>query len=236
MKRRSLGQHYLIDNSVVARLVSVAGIRRGERVLEIGTGKGALTRELANVADRLEGYEIDEENLRATREAVGRGRARLHLGDVFGERPRFDVLVASLPYSRSSLFVDWISQLDYDRAVVLLQEDFVRKILAPPGHRDYRAVSVIAQASSDIRQVGSVPRSSFSPQPRVNSAVVTLRPEKKLSLREIRAVKKLFALRRRQVGAALAKLGGSVPSGLAERRVYTLHPKQALEIAAGIRA
>jgi len=235
LKRQSLGQHYLTDPSVVLKLVSLAGIRRGERVLEIGTGRGVLTRELAKATDRLEGYEIDGENLRATKEAVG-GGARLHLGDVFKDKPRFDVLVASLPYSRSSSFVDWISQLDYDRAVVLLQEDFVRKLLAPPGQRGYRAVSVIAQASSEIREMEKVPRSSFSPQPRVNSVIVLLRPRRRLRPREVGAVKRLFALRRRQVGAAVARLGGSAPNALAERRVYALSPQQALEISARIRA
>jgi 16S rRNA (adenine1518-N6/adenine1519-N6)-dimethyltransferase len=234
MKRRSLGQHYLIDSSVVRRLVSLAGLTGHERVLEIGTGRGALTKELAKEALRLEGYEVDEENLRATRINVGNKKLKLHLADAFRERPRFDVLVASLPYSRSSTFVEWISQLRYDRAVVLLQEDFVKKVMARPGHRDYRAVSVIAQASCEIREVGRVPRSSFSPQPKVNSVLVTLKPKRRLTLQEMGAVKRLFALRRRQVGAALTKLGGTSPEGLSKRRVFTLSPDQALDLAANI--
>jgi len=235
MKKRSLGQHYLIDRSVVGRLVSLAGVRSGERVLEIGTGKGVLTKELAGVASQLEGYEVDEENLRATRAALSDGKVELHLADAFEERPEFDVLVASLPYSRSSSFVEWISQTRYDRAVVILQEDFVRKVMARPGQRDYRAVSAIAQASSEIQEVGQVPRNSFSPQPRVNSVVVRLKPKRRLAPHEILAVKRLFALRRRRVGAALAKLGGTAPEGLAKRRVYTLSPEQALELAASIK-
>lgn len=236
MKRRSLGQHYLIDPSVVRRLVSLAGLTGSERVLEIGTGKGVLTKELAKETSQLEGYEVDEENLRATRANVGDLKVKLHLADAFQERPRFDVLVASLPYSRSSTFVEWVSQLLYDRAVVLLQEDFVKKVMAQPGQRDYRAISVIAQASSDIRQVGRVPRSSFSPQPKVNSVVVTLKPKRRLTVREIGAVKRLFALRRRQVGAVLAKFGGTAPEGLARKRVFALSPDQALDLAASIKA
>lgn len=235
MKRRSLGQHYLIDSSVVRRLVSLAGLTDGERVLEIGTGKGVLTKELAKEASWLEGYEVDEENLRTTRTTVGNAKVKLHLADAFQERPSFDVLVASLPYSRSSAFVEWISQLRFDRAVVLLQEDFAKKVMARPGQRDYRAVSVIAQVSSYIRQVGRVPRSSFSPQPKVNSVMVTLRPRRRLTLQEIGAVKRLFALRRRQVGAVLTKLGGTPPEGLAKKRVFTLSPDQALELAAGVK-
>jgi len=62
MKRRSLGQHYLRDEGIVKRVIELAAIRKRERVLEVGTGRGTLTAELAKVADRLEAYEIDREN------------------------------------------------------------------------------------------------------------------------------------------------------------------------------
>jgi 16S rRNA (adenine1518-N6/adenine1519-N6)-dimethyltransferase len=230
-KRRSLGQHYLIDQSVIAKLVSLADIRRGERVLEIGTGQGAVTRVLAGVASSLEGYEIDEENLLTTKEAVSGLGVRLHLRDAFEEKPGFDVLVASLPYSRSASFVEWISRQRYDRAVVILQEDFVRKAIARPGERDYRAVSVIAQVSSEITQLDHVPRSSFSPQPRVNSVIVAWRPRRRLGPREIAAVKRLFSLRRRRVSAAVTELGGKPPPNLGAMRVNALSPEQALLLA-----
>jgi len=231
MSRRRLGQHYLVDRSIVARLVSLAAVRRGERVLEIGTGKGAVTSELARVASSLEGYEIDEENLNATREALGDRKMKLHLGDAFEKRPKFDVLVASLPFSRSSQFVEWIAQQRYERAVVVLQEDFVRKVTARPGQREYRAVSVIAQVSSEIGELGRVPRSAFSPQPRVNSVIAGWRPRKTLGAHDIAAVKRLFSLRRQQVGSAISKLGGRPLAFPGTVRVNTLSPDQALSLA-----
>lgn len=228
---RRLGQHYLVDQSVISKLVSFAAIRRGERVLEIGTGKGAVTTELAKVATSLEGYEIDEENLRETKEVVHNPRVKLRLGDAFEKGPRFDVLVASLPYSRSSTFVEWIAQRRYDRAVVVLQEDFVRKVTALPGQRNYRAVSVIAQLSSVISELDRVPRSAFSPQPRVNSVIAAWRPRRKLGPTEIAAVKRLFSLRRRQVNSAISELGGKPAAGLGKARVNALPPDLALSLA-----
>ena len=231
MKPRRLGQHYLVDQSVISRIVAFAVIHRGERVLEIGTGKGALTRELAKVASSVEGYEIDEENLRETSEIVHDPWVKLRPGDAFEKKPKFDVLVASLPYSRSSSFVEWIAQQRYDRAVVVLQEDFVRKVTALPGQREYRAVSVIAQVSSVITELGRVPRDSFSPQPRVNSVIAAWRPRRRLKPKEITAVKRLFSLRRRQVKAAVSELGGIPPPGLGTMRVNSLPPEQALSLA-----
>ncbi len=230
MKRRRLGQHYLVDQGVVRRLVSLAAIRADERVLEVGTGRGVLTEELCKVASKVEAYEVDAENYRTTLAAVGR-EAKLHLADAFEARPDFDVLVSSLPYSRSAAFVEWISQLRYDRAVVLLQEDFVRKAMSRPGQRDYRAVSVIAQASSEITVAERVRRSAFSPQPKVSSVVVSMRPKRRLSNDEILGIKRLFALRRKEVGAALSKLGG-VPLDDGHRRVYSLAPEEVLRLIA----
>lgn len=230
MKRRRLGQHYLVDADVVGRLASLADIRSGERVLEIGTGKGVLTEELCRVSSQFDGYEVDEENYRQTLGVVGNSGARIHLADVFEERPKFDVLVSSLPYSRSASFIEWISQLRYDRAVVLLQDDFVKKILSPPGSRDYRAVSVIAQASSEISVLDRVPRSAFSPEPKVNSVIVGMKPTRVLSALQVTGIKRLFALRRREVAAAAAKVGGRRSGGWSHRRVNSLSPDEALAL------
>ena len=128
MRRRNLGQHYLVDQEVVRRILDAASIHPDEKVLEIGTGRGALTKELVGLGGAFEGYEVDRENFEETVAVVGETNARIYLGDAFQQRPNFDVLVASLPYSKSATFVEWLSGIGYDRAVVLLQEDFVRKV------------------------------------------------------------------------------------------------------------
>jgi 16S rRNA (adenine1518-N6/adenine1519-N6)-dimethyltransferase len=223
-KRRSLGQHYLVDRSAIDLIVKVAGIKRGERVLEIGTGKGVLTGELCKLSAHVEAYELDEVNFLATKGLGIRG-LELHLGDAFAARPEFDALVSSLPYSESSNFVEWLSQSDYDRAVVVLQKDFVEKLLAVPGDERYRAVSVISQLSSVTNFVKEVGRDSFSPQPKVLSAIVEMRPRAKLSPHQIRLIKLLFSQRRRKLSVALKKLDlkpGPIGADLLARRVESL--------------
>lgn len=231
MSRRRLGQHYLTDRLVVDKIVASANIRTDERVMEIGTGRGVLTRELAHLGAGLEAYEVDRDNLAATLEELGTAKAVIHLGDAFKEVPRFDVLVSSLPYSRSATFVEWISQLEYDRAVVLLQEDFVNKVLAAPGMRDYRAISAIAQVSSEVRVLMRVGRGSFSPPPKVNSLLISVKPKRKMTGAEISRIKRLFSLRRREVVSAMTKLGMSRPkTDYGKRRVYSLTPEEVVEI------
>jgi len=231
MSRQRLGQHYLADRRVVEEIIASADIQSDERVLEIGTGRGVLTKELAHLGAGLEAYEVDRENRTVTLEELGTARAVIHLGDAFKETPRFDVLVSSLPYSRSATFVEWISQVEYDRAVVLLQEDFVHKVLATPGTRDYRAMSAIAQISSEVEVLMKVGRESFSPPPRVNSLLISVKPKRRMGGLEISRIKRLFSLRRREVVSAMAKLGMARPEiDYDKRRIYSLTPDEVLEI------
>ncbi len=231
MKRRRLGQHYLVDQSVVRMIVGQAAIGPGERVLEIGTGKGVLTEKLAGVSSKLEGYEIDPDNYRETRRRAKGRNVTIHLGDAFLANPKFDVLVSSLPYSESAEFVEWISQIQYDRAIVVLQRDFVEKLQSTPGNREYRAVSAIAQISSEFKMVKAIRRSAFGPPPKVDSVLVSITPKNRMSATQISDVKRLFSLRRRVVSAALAELGFPSPrQEYGTRRVYSLTPDEICEI------
>lgn len=225
-RRRSLGQHYLVDGSVVDLIVRASGIQPGERVLEIGTGKGALTLRLGELSTHLEAFEVDETNFAATK-ALGIRGLRLHLADVFATSPDFDVLVSSLPYSESSNFVEWLSGTTYDRAVVVLQKDFVEKLMSKPGVDKYRALSVISQISSVIKVIRVIGRESFSPPPKVFSVVAEIRPRAKLSRAQTRFIKLLFSQRRRKLSTAFKNLNletGPIGGELLVKRVQDVSP------------
>lgn len=217
-------------------MIGLAAIRPNDRVLEIGTGRGALTRELVRLTTRLEGYEIDKESYEGLKRGLARGSLVLHNGDAFKSSPDFDVLLSSLPYSESSHFVEWLSQRRYDRAVVLLQRDFATKITAPPGSASYRAVSVISQASASVEIVSDVGRGSFDPPPRVNSCLVTMKWRRSLSAEQTAMIKRIFSQKRRTVKAALKSLGLAPPSSapteeeneLLQCRVNALRPESVL--------
>jgi len=226
MKRRRFGQHYLVDREVIHRVVSLAEIRPTERVLEIGTGKGALTRELVGLGASYLGYEIDRVNFEETESAIrGRG-ARVVLGDAFRQSPEFDVLVSSLPYSESATFIRWLSGLVFRRAVVLLQEDFVGKIISPPGDRDYRGVSAISQVCFEVQALERVGRAAFSPRPRVGSVIASFEPKRRIPREEATNILRLFSLRRRLADSVLAEMGMSSGVSFGRRRVYSLTPDE----------
>ncbi len=230
MKRKALGQHYLVDEAVALDMVAAARISPGERVLEVGTGRGALTKYLVGLSDSYDGYEVDRANYEQTLAVTGASRARVHLEDAFGRGRRFDVLVASLPYSQSSRFVEWLAVLEFRRAVVLLQEDFVRKVTAPPGSRDYRGVSALAQTAFEVRVISRVSRASFSPRPKVASLLVSISQKVRLSDSEVGGIKRLFTVRRKRVSTATATLGIKSKEDYGERRVYSLTPDEILSL------
>ncbi len=230
MRRRRLGQHYLVSTDAVKRILDTANIRGGERVLEIGTGEGVLTVELARIADEFEAYEIDRENYEITRDLVG-PKVTLELGDAFMARPNFDVLVSSLPYSESSTFVEWLSMSRYDRAVVVLQEDFAKKITAQPGTRAYRAISVLAQISSNVTLRDKLNRGAFDPPPMVASRIAIFEHKRSLTVEEVALIKKIFGLRRRELGGVLKTLGILSSRGFdPSRRVVSFTPEEVYRI------
>ena len=186
-------------------MVRTACIEGPERVLEIGTGKGVVTRELCKTSTRVEAFELDHENVLATR-SLGLDGLVLHEEDAFSAPREFDVLVSSLPYSESSNFVDWLAKLRYRRAIVLLQRDFARKLIAQPGDESYRAVSVISQISSEVRVIRDVARTSFDPPPRVSSVLAIVTHKRLLSGEQIHLIKMLFSQRRRKLATALRNL------------------------------
>jgi 16S rRNA (adenine1518-N6/adenine1519-N6)-dimethyltransferase len=225
-KRRALGQHYLVDPSILQLMIETSNILPGEHVLEIGTGRGVLTERLCELSDHVEAFELDETNYLATKK-LGNKRLDLHLGDAFSARPLFDVLVSSLPYSESSNFVEWLSQSNYDRAIVILQKEFVEKLMSEPRRRSYRAISVIFQISSSIKVVREVDRVSFAPPPRVSSVVAVIEPRETLTSRQIKLVKLLFSQKKKKLGVALKRLGlnyEKIGSERLARRVWDLSP------------
>jgi len=217
-------------------MIGLAAIQDGERVLEIGTGRGALTRELVGLTTSLEGYEVDRESYEGLKRELGGASLLLHNEDAFESSPEFDVLLSSLPYSESSHFIEWLSRRRYDRAVVLLQRDFATKITAPPGSPAYRAVSVISQASARVEIVSDVGRLSFDPPPRVNSCLVTMKWRRSLSPEQTAMIKRIFSQKRRTVRAALRNLGLTAPPSAFEParsvplqcRVNSLRPDSVL--------
>ena len=221
-RRRRLGQHLLKEGAPAAALmVATARPGRGDSVLEVGAGAGALTGPLCDAAGRVVAYEADAAILEEARARLP-GRANLSLvhGDGLAGDPlacTASVFVSSLPYSQSRRAVEWLARSAIPRAVVMVQKEFAAKISGGGPRRQRRAVTVIAQCAFDVRIVAQVGRGQFTPEPEVDSEIVELRRRAVLPEGIVAAVNTLFSHRRKSLRGALgAAYGRKRPDGWAE--------------------
>ena len=180
--RKRFGQNFLIDQNIVKKILHRAAIRPDETVLEIGPGRGALTRELSLAAARVLAIEIDRELYAYLQQELGlSANLELQLGDAlaypFHELPSGTVVVANLPYNISTplLFKLFESRASIDRMILMVQLEVAQRLVGKTGTRDYGVLSVLAQYFADIDLAFKVPRTCFRPRPDVASAIVEIR-------------------------------------------------------------
>jgi 16S rRNA (adenine1518-N6/adenine1519-N6)-dimethyltransferase len=178
---RKLGQHFLIRDSVLERLAKAACEDHPARVIEIGPGRGALTRHLLPKVAELHAIEIDPTLVLYLHEKfAGEPRLTVHQLDVLeanfaGWGPA--VIAGNLPYYITSPIVDRFLELDaasFPSAVFLIQWEVAERLLAKPHTRDYGYLTVKTQLACDVQLVCRVPPGAFSPPPKVDSAAVRL--------------------------------------------------------------
>jgi 16S rRNA (adenine1518-N6/adenine1519-N6)-dimethyltransferase len=173
-------QHFLIDDRVLDRIPEYAEAMDRSHVLEVGAGPGALTDRLLAVSDRVTAVERDPDFAAHLREefadAIEAGRLTVVEGDALEvDLPEFSASVSNLPYGASSEIA--FRLLPLERPLVLMfQKEFAERMAAEPGTEEYGRLSVTAGHYADVEVVETVPPTAFSPQPRVDSAIVRLRP------------------------------------------------------------
>ena len=218
---RSLGQNFLFDLNLTARIARAAGNLETGTTIEIGPGPGGLTRALLSLgAARLIVVERDRRCLAALEEIslAYPGRLSIVEGDALsidlaklGREPRR--IVANLPYNiGTALLVQWLAQASaYESMTVMLQKEVVDRLLARPHSKDYGRLSVLTQWLADSRRLFDVPPRAFVPPPKVTSSVVQIRPRAKLLYQARldmleRVTKAAFGQRRKMLRQSLRSL------------------------------
>ena len=245
--RKELGQNFLVDPNLVRRIVAVAGVGPGDRVLEIGAGAGTLTRGLAAAGARVLAYEVDP-RLRPVLEAAleGVGGVEVRYEDASGLDPAALgegtwVMVANLPYNVGTpLLLRLLREAPaITRFVVMLQREAVDRLAAAPGSRTYGIPSVVVQLHGVVAVALRVPPTVFLPAPRVESAVAVIRrtPAHPLTERAIGLAAAAFGQRRKMLRRSLAgaladPVAALVAAGIdPTRRAEDLAPGDYLRLA-----
>jgi 16S rRNA (adenine1518-N6/adenine1519-N6)-dimethyltransferase len=186
--RRSLGQHFLLDQNLTGRIARAAGDLSTSTVIEVGPGPGGLTRSLlAAGAARVIAIEKDERCIAALAPLVAAYPDRLTV--IAGDALTLDVstlgppprrIVANLPYNIATpLLLGWLRSINAFAGLTLMfQKEVAERIVAKPGSPDYGRLSVIVQWLCEADLAFFVDKRAFMPPPKVDSAVVTLSPRR----------------------------------------------------------
>ena len=204
--RRNLGQSFCVDDGLLRRMVAYSDLFRDDIVLEVGSGFGFLTRLLSEVAKQVIAVELDPKLLEALKNGLrDRRNVTLIRGNILEiELPMFNKIVANPPYSISSPLIMRLFERSFKCAVLTLQKEFAERLIASIGTRDYGPLSVIADYRVYPVILEHLSRSSFYPQPNVDSVVVSMKTyEPKFNVRDeklfFRLVEHLFTQRNRKV-------------------------------------
>lgn len=219
--KKSLGQHFLTDRSVLARIITAAGITAGDRVLEIGPGRGALTRALVEAGARVTAVELDRDlvpllerqfTASGQLEVVPADILRVDLRQLLTERSGGPwKLVANLPYNISSpLLFRFLEVRElFSCLVLMLQKEVGERLVAVPGTSAYGVLSLLLPLHFAIDRVCTVHPGSFFPRPQVDSLVLRFQPlpapRTEVGNEELfrRVVKGAFGQRRKTLANAL---------------------------------
>ena len=248
---KSLGQNFILERQLLARIAAVPGPLRGQRVYEVGPGPGGLTRALLDAGASVVAVERDRRCIPALAELGAEFGDRLQVIEadalkidertVAGEGAH---VAAILPYNvGTALLLKWLGG-DWPpwwRSLTLMfQKEVAERIVAKPGSDAYGRLSVAAQWRSNARMAMSVSRSAFVPPPKVTSAVVHILPAQQPPGVDPKVIGRLteaaFGQRRKMLRSSLRQMPGALDATQAlgidtQRRAETLSVEEWIELA-----
>jgi 16S rRNA (adenine1518-N6/adenine1519-N6)-dimethyltransferase len=175
--RKRFGQNFLVNNQIINKIISTINPKNNEIIVEIGPGKGALTLPILEHLDHLNVIEIDRD-LVSLLNSVQQDKLTIFEADAlqfdFNQFPRKIRVIGNLPYNISSPllfhllnFREQITDMTF-----MLQKEVVDRIVATHGNKTYGRLSVMMQAFFEVESMFVVPKESFEPQPKIESAIL----------------------------------------------------------------
>lgn len=182
--KKSFGQNFLVDERVIDRIIRAADARGGETIIEIGAGRGALTKHLVEKDCRLLAVEFDRELIESLREEIS-ARANFTLIESNAltmdfcaaiQPARKARVVANLPYNISTAILQRLIEQRrcITEMILMLQREVVERIMAPPGSSERGYLSVLVEAYCEVEKLFDVAPTAFRPMPKVWSTVARL--------------------------------------------------------------
>lgn len=219
---KSLGQNFLVDDSVLMDIVEGSEVNKEDLVIEIGPGVGTLTSELLKRAKKVYAVELDEGLIPILKEElkdfdnfelVHKDALKVNFNELIGEEKSVK-MVANLPYYVTTPIIAKLLNEDYNfkSLTIMIQKEVGERIAAEPNSKDYGSLSILVQYYCNAKVIRKVPPSSFIPQPKVESIVIKLDklPQPRVTVRDeklyFRIVRESFNMRRKTLWNAMKNL------------------------------
>ena len=230
--KKSLGQNFLVDDNISRKIVGALSVSGEDHVIEIGPGRGALTRLLASGGARITAIEKDAYLAGALKEELSSHQnVEIVTGDFLEYPfppgvPRLNV-IGNIPYNLTSRIVSRLvdERERINSAVLMIQDEVAERLAAPPGTKEYGAISIRLQLVADIERLFLVTPGCFRPRPKVDSRVIRISFRQRMSLNDedgfVRFIKGAFGMRRKMFRHFVSHNYGKESVDLLEERFRT---------------
>ncbi len=176
---RKFAQHFVIDEALIQRMISLAELKKNDTVLEIGAGTGFLTRELQKHC-LTKAIEFDENLFQLLQDNLQKQNLELFQGDFLQlDAGKYNKVVSLPPYTISRELVYNILEHGFDIAVLVMQREFLHKLVAEPGFFEYCALSVFTQYKAVPELLDTISPNAFFPKPNAFSSIIKLTAKKR---------------------------------------------------------
>ena len=197
--RKRFGQNFLVDHRVINQIISTISPNNDDSIIEIGPGKGAITFPIIEYLDHLSVIEIDRD-LVSMLKSEEQEKLTIYQADAltfdFSQIPNKLRVIGNLPYNISSPLLFHL--LDYRKQIIdmtfMLQKEVVDRIVAPPGSKTYGRLSVMMQAFYEVELMFVVPKESFEPQPKIESAILYLKTREQSLVKNSKPLEEIVKL------------------------------------------
>lgn len=188
--KKSLGQNFLIDNNIINKIIDEIPAAKGDLIIEIGPGRGALTKMLKNKNSFLICYEVDKD-LKSILNPLEDNNTKIIYQDILKSNIILDInnyeynnlfIVGNLPYYITTPIIEHLinSNLKFNKLTIMVQKEVADRFLAKPGTKEYGYFTVLLDYYFNIKRICNVSKKSFSPIPKVDSSVLSIIPKEKL--------------------------------------------------------
>src|SRR3989344_4247193 len=180
---RRIGQNFIIESSVIEKMLEAAELKQSDVVLEVGSGTGFLTQELLKhckvIAVELDDVLAQLLNEKFSREIESKKLVLIHGNILATKLPKFNKVVCLPPYNISSLLMNFLILHNFKSGVLVLQKEFAQKILSEPGFADYNHLSVELDYGFKSKIIlNSIPPTNFFPKPSTFSSIIKIEKKK----------------------------------------------------------